>query len=135
MATKPKLPNHYSGNIYFVEELELNLKTNLSKELIRAKEENGVSWKIKDCILTFDEKSKMEKLKFDIDDQVYAESYFTGFLYDDGKIRGKIIFTDTKYEPEIITGIYSKYKKNRIIAAGIWDDNNVKYNFIIELIC
>ncbi len=134
MVTKTNSPNRYSGIIYFVDELELTAKTYLPKELLRAKAENGVSWKIKDCIFTYDENTKLEKIKFDIDEQDYAESYFVGFLYDDGKIRGKIIFTDEKYPHEIITGIYTKSSKNRIISAGVWDDNKVKYYFVFEII-
>ncbi len=48
MVTKTNSPNRYSGIIYFVDELELTAKTYLPKELLRAKAENGVSWKIKD---------------------------------------------------------------------------------------
>jgi hypothetical protein len=135
MITKTQLPIRFTGLLYFVDNIDIGAKTNFTKELKKAKEEDDEPWVLGRCSLIQDKIFIGEKLIFDIDLKDYYERYFVGFLYDNGKVSGKIKWTrDVNLPYEIINGKYTKINKNKIILCGNWEDDSTKTNFVIELI-
>ena len=75
-------------------------------------------------------------MKFDIiPTKDFYECFFTGFLYSDNTLLGKIKYIqDAKEIDSIITGQYNRINKNRLLIRGIWDNTQGgKEFFWIEL--
>lgn len=135
LITKIPLPIRFTGLLYEADDIDISDNINFITELKKAKSEDDAPWVLKCCSITKDKKLHGEKLKFDLNVKDSYECYFIGFLYDDGKVLGKIKYIrDANSPDEVINGRYSRIKKNKIILCGIWDDNSRKMNFVIELI-
>ena len=120
MKKKIKKLNFFEGEIYFLDEFDLKQKINFKKEFDKV--EYNYSWHASRG--TIIPNGQNERFKFDIippDD--FYEGYFTGFLYSDGTILGKIKYLqEANATDTIISGQYEKLNKNRILVRGVWND-------------
>jgi hypothetical protein len=133
MAKKIKGPIFFNGEIYFLEQFDLKQTVNLKKEFDKV--EYDYSWRLSRG--TIIQNDQNDKLKFDIiPSNDFYESFFTGFLYPDGSVLGKIKYIqDANTIDAVINGRYEKVNKNRILMCGIWDDTKgSKEYFWLELI-
>lgn len=133
MPKKIKKPNFFNGEIYFVDEFELKEPVDFKKEFDKVEYE--YSWHLSRG--TIIQNDQNEKLKFDIiPSNDFYESFFTGFLYTDGSVLGKIKYLqDANAIDAVINGRYEKVSKNRILMHGVWDDTKgLKEYFWLELI-
>lgn len=133
MSKKIKKPIFFNGEIYFVDEFELKQPINFKKEFDKVEYE--YSWHLSRGIIIQNDQN--ERLKFDIiPSNDFYESYFTGFLYPDGSVLGKIKYIQDAHAIDaVINGRYEKVTKNRILMYGIWDDTKgLKEYFWLELI-
>jgi hypothetical protein len=134
MKTKIPLPKFMTGKLYFVDEFNINESINVVKvfDNILPLEE----WNLNRGIIIPNDQYKNEKLKFDIVPSIdYWECNFSGFLYSDGTLLGKIKYIQDAKLPDVnIRGNFKKINKNRILIRGIWEETNgVKYFIWIEL--
>ncbi len=127
---KPKL---LLGKIYFTDEISLEKPKNFIEDFDRVIYNH--EWNLQRCVIL--QNGENERIKFDIipDDKDYYESYFTGFLYNDGKIIGNVKYEARHKTPDCkINGFYEKTKSNKILMNGIWQNpDGIKEGFWIEL--
>lgn len=133
MNNKIKKPVFLTGEIYFVDEFDLNEIVNFKKEFDIV--EYDYKWSLSRGMII--QNGENEKLKFDIiPTNDYYDCFFTGFLYSDNTVLGKIKYIQDANESDaIIKGQYNKINKNRLLIRGIWDDTKgLKEFFWLELI-
>jgi hypothetical protein len=133
MDAKINKPNFMIGGIYFVEEFDLLQNIDFEKEFEDVEYETR--WELNRGFII--PNGENDRLKFDIIPEAeFLECFFTGFLYKDNSILGKIKYIkDANEEDGLIKGQYLKVNNNRIIIRGVWDDGNgIKDFFWIELV-
>lgn len=127
MKTKSTEPIFFTGEMYFVENVTLTDTTNFKKEFEDVP--YFASWKLDRG--TVIPNGDNERLKFDIVPGIgFFPGYFTGFLYPDGKMLGKIKHVQEANSADVhVNGQYKKISKNRILIRGIWenDDRSKEY--------
>lgn len=134
IQSKSIKPNLFSGDIYFVESLNLSSTFDFKKEFDKVVyiTEN---WKIEHGNII--DNVENEKLKFDIiPTSDFYGCFFSGFLYSDGKVLGKVKHVHEANEADIkIYGQYKKVNKNKFLLCCTWEYlNGSKEYFWAELI-
>lgn len=131
--TKPKL---LKGFMYTSDKFIINSKLDFKKILKNAKGPDVETAILSRGAIILNKEFNNMKIKFDFDyGQDYYGGFFTGFLYPDGSINGKIKWNiDAKMNDAIIDGVYSKISKTKYIICCTWttDENIVDY-MVIEL--
>jgi hypothetical protein len=133
MEFKDTKPQFMTGEIYFVDDFDFLQSFDLKQEFDTVEYYN-TKWDLSRGIII--PNGENEKLKFDIipPSDIY-ECFFTGFLYKDNSVLGKIKYIkDANAVDSLIKGQYLKLDNNRLLIKGIWDDaNGIKESFWIEL--
>ena len=129
-------PNLMIGKIYFVEEIDLSQNVDFKQEFedVENSGTGGTIWNLSRGIII--PNGDNDKLKFDIiPSSDYYECYFTGFLYINNSVLGKIKYIKDANESDVqIKGQYRKLSQNKILIRGIWiNDNGFKEYFWLEL--
>lgn len=129
-AIPPKL---MYGKLYFVESFNPDFSDDIHGEY-EAGFESDEEYEISRGIII--PNGDNERIKFDFDyHRDFYSSFFTGFLYSDKVVLGKIKYIKDANTPDAsICGTYIKMNENWIIIRGFWTNpNNAKFPIWIDL--